>query len=107
MFPHFKHFTFQRLILFPVLGLTYLFSETPNTTKSPCRSPVKSLFAIDDSFSPVNMHHCKITVRMRVSNIIQKVLDFFKSSCFFKIEEDASSGFGRYSQALNRLCRLK
>nr|DAL39167.1 MAG TPA_asm: hypothetical protein [Bacteriophage sp.] len=53
------------------------------------------------------MHYCKITVHMRVSNIIQKVLDFFKPLCYFKNEEDASSGFGRYSQAANRLCGLK
>jgi hypothetical protein len=44
---------------------------------------------------------------MRVSNIIQKVLDVFKPLCYFKNEEDASSGFGRYSQAANRLCGLK
>nr|DAW42537.1 MAG TPA: hypothetical protein [Bacteriophage sp.] len=33
-----------------MLGLAYLFSEAPSTTKSPCRSPVKSFFAIADSF---------------------------------------------------------
>ncbi len=44
---------------------------------------------------------------MRVLNIIQKVLDFFKSSCYLKSEEDVSSGFGRYSQTTNRLCGLK
>nr|DAW42536.1 MAG TPA: hypothetical protein [Bacteriophage sp.] len=44
---------------------------------------------------------------MYIVSIIQKVLDFFKPSRYLKNEDDIYSGFGRYSQAVNRLCGLK